>query len=779
MQLTENKIRKPYIVAGGYNPGNGKQLVPFQFYYNDINVHINGFDIVLPVTLGWRGTYYETFNGAFIKRVDPVAVSQCGEGASNGDKLLDRLRDEGYDVIIFMNDNGIDYMENNAALLMELIAIVNNEKMNGANPSFFENIVGGYSAGAVSTRLALSQMEAKFRQGLGPNPHTKMWMSIESENQASNVPLGLQHFLDFQSNSNNLLPDWGFNILQVVADFVNYETAQLAQSFSENPGAWELTRFTSLNPSGGPTTYRSDLLSTFAGVNSSNGYPEFCRRVGVSMGSGKAIKVPHASSLMFDTQLKFDPFGNTHSDYQDPCLGTYTVYEPYAIKTTTARWWSAINSTNSNIFDGKVEMNGTWTWCNRLCLGSINVPGVGWVCTCIGPYTTQLGGTGYVIIGDKHVAKPTAAIADNWDDAPASLLSSQVELYTTSVYPFYNNWFAGNAYCNKDLSLHSFAPAVSTLDLHNPSTGLAADYFTDSPVSLNLMFNTKDIFGTPTAEINKSFGYPHLKHPSNHYQITPYDAVYAIGDNVGFLGDGSTPRTPNQFHNEDPQIFMGDYIARVEVAPTDLFLSDRVIGSVLINPCSSPGCYTAEFEARNTILVGNGIYGLNNNVNFLTPDGDFSVSSNTKAIIHCGIEIQLLPGTNVDAGSELDAFILPFNPLICGDHLFRSANNNNNSGGNTNSLGITQSIQPAKNIVTAKRQTNTIKVYPNPNNGTLSIERETEEDAKIRISDLTGKTVYETNINGAGLNNIDLSMLQDGIYMLMVGAERFKIIITK
>ncbi|MBI4645397.1 MAG: hypothetical protein HY738_02095 [Bacteroidia bacterium] len=111
-----------------------------------------------------------------------------------------------------------------------------------------------------------------------------------------------------------------------------------------------------------------------------------------------------------------------------------------------------------------------------------------------------------------------------------------------------------------------------------------------------------------------------------------------------------TPKPSNQFHVEDPQVQIGDYLARIEVAPEDLFLSNRNLGATLFE--DTPDNYrTAEFEARNSIIVGNGIYGQNNNLYYLTPDGDFVVDNNSKAIMHAGYEIEFLSGTEVEYGS--------------------------------------------------------------------------------------------------------------------------------
>ncbi len=770
------KIRKPYIISVGFNPGDGKQLVS-NHLPTFLNMILNLVTINVP--LGgwggdWRGTYYEAYNGGWNKRYSITEANQCGEGSSNGNLYLDRLRDEGYDVIILLYDNGTDYIENNAKLLKKLISDVNTEKF--GNGFYFENVVSGYSAGAVSTRLALAEMEAEYKAGIGPHPHTKMWVSIEGEMQASNVPLGLQCLLDYQSNPAFLLPPLlTLNPLANAADNLNCTVASIAQSLSHNPTAFELTKYTSSFPVTNPTPARQGLLNTFSTIpgNSSNGYPEFCRRVGVAQGSSKGTNIPHSFNYFFDSQLGFNSGSGASTSVPSSCGGAYTWYMPGTGKRTTASWW---NGSNSNVFDASIFIDSRFTIFPMTCI-NINLPSyLGGGCHCLGPYNVG----SYISYGNVTVSKPS--VTNNWDDVPASTLSAHLEVYgkvsggggVSSAYPFYNSWFAGNfSFCNIDPNLHCFAPTVSTLDLHDPITGQPANNFT-TPLSFNLMYNNKDLLGNPTQEPNRRYGFPYMKNP-NHYLITPFDAVYAIGDNNG-TDVNSKARPDNQLHVEDPQVFMGDYLARVEVAPTDLFLSNRNVGSTLNSSCTSPGCYKAEFEARNNIFVGNGIYGLNGNQNYLTPDGNFSVINNAKAILHSSNVIGLLPGTNIFSGGEADVYIQGYS---CSDQLFRMSNNNNGGGRGGNSINPnTENVQQAKSVISAKKS-NAVKIYPNPTSGNFSVEREAEDEAKIKISDLTGKIVFETVIKSSGINNIETHNLQNGIYMLEVGDEKFKIVISK
>ena len=70
-----------------------------------------------------------------------------------------------------------------------------------------------------------------------------------------------------------------------------------------------------------------------------------------------------------------------------------------------------------------------------------------------------------------------------------------------------------------------------------------------------------------------------------------------------------------------------------------------------------------------------------------------------------------------------------------------------------------------------------LKVYPNPTNGVVSISFETDdsEDVTFRITDMAGKEVWkrvDKNVNGAYTGDIDLTRLPNGVYMLEVTSNQ-------
>ncbi|MBI4645404.1 MAG: T9SS type A sorting domain-containing protein [Bacteroidia bacterium] len=786
-------MRKPYIISAGFNPGGGKKLVEdlVTIWYLSIDFPIptqpppnNYFTINIP-TFGWngewRGTYYETYNGVFNKRFSPDEFETNGAN-SNGCNYLDRLREEGYDIIILSYNEWTDKMKNNAALFIKLIDEVNNIKFN--NGFYFENVVSGYSAGGVSTRLALAWMESMYKQDpvTYHHPHTKMWVSAESENQGANVPLGLQHLLWYQANPFNI-----FTLgkpLQVTIDGINQIVASVALQFNFNQTARELTayiphytqtgaelfqigtelyrldpNFLSADP--GPDYLRDELLNLFASVpgNSLSGYPEFCRRIGVAQGSGLGEETSHTDPVIFSSELYSIP-EELQIPIIPPWCGTYTHKFPSSQKTTLARWWSDVNP-GSPIFEGTNKLDGSWTVFPKSC-----DPSCTW---CFGPIELP---SVVIIFSEYTIPKPT--VTQNYDDIPASTQAAQIELGTMSAYPIYNwDWLIplqpSSSYY--DPKLHAFAPTVSTLDLHNPDNGYApADNFT-SPVDLGLMqINPID------QEEDRRFGFPFINHPVDHYQITPYDAVFAIGDN-NFDVNGN-PKPTNQFHVEDPQIAIGNYLARIEVAPEELYLSNMSVGSS--KQSGDANQYIAEYEARNAIFVGNGIYYEKDYQYYLTPDGDFRVDNGNKAIIHSGYEIEFLPGTEITYGSELEAYIEPYD---CENLMLKNLNVENDAGNDMNEYFKTE-MTKLESKKQEKEEKYYIKVFPNPNYGMLTISTNIREnEMTVTVQELTGKQVYNERFTQILNNDINIKYLDNGIYLLRVKcsgkSEIFKIIVAK
>ncbi|WP_426431303.1 T9SS type A sorting domain-containing protein [Winogradskyella sp. HB-48] len=209
-------------------------------------------------------------------------------GNSGAQNLADLVRTEGFDVIILnfpvyvraadgaTVDGGTDFIERNAMLLVELLGIINAAKA-GNSPE--QNVIIGPSMGGLISRYALNYMESN-----GLDADTRLYMSFDSPHHGANVPIGLQHQLNFLAN----------NGTQPIT-----EVQPLINSFLKSPAARQLLidHFEAHLQSGStvnfdPTLtlpqahpFRAQFESNINSFNTS-GFPENTRNVAIINGSG-------------------------------------------------------------------------------------------------------------------------------------------------------------------------------------------------------------------------------------------------------------------------------------------------------------------------------------------------------------------------------------------------------------------------------------------------------------------------------------------------------------
>ena len=112
--------------------------------------------------------------------------------------LGDLMRAQGYDVIVLnfptysrdastIIDGGVDYIQRNAMILVELMNQINAQKIGNE-----KNVVIGPSMGGLISRYALRYMEQN-----GLNPDTRLYLSFDAPHLGANVPIGFQHLFNY------------------------------------------------------------------------------------------------------------------------------------------------------------------------------------------------------------------------------------------------------------------------------------------------------------------------------------------------------------------------------------------------------------------------------------------------------------------------------------------------------------------------------------------------------------------------------------------------------
>jgi hypothetical protein len=259
-------------------------------------------------------------------------------GSSGSQNLADLVRAQGFDVIILnfpvyvraadgaTVDGGADFIERNAMLLVELLNIINTAKAPN-NPE--QNVIIGPSMGGLISRYALNYMEANTL-----NADTRLYISFDSPHHGANVPIGLQHQLNFLAN----------NPLNPVT-----ELQPLIEGFLKSPAARQLlidhlephlldpnTDVYSFDPSLTLPIAHPYRIEFESRINSftSNGFPENTRNVSIINGSG--IGSPYLAAdgttpvtngfTIVDTTIPVDgPLGPVNVDIEinmTPAAGT-------------------------------------------------------------------------------------------------------------------------------------------------------------------------------------------------------------------------------------------------------------------------------------------------------------------------------------------------------------------------------------------------------------------------------------------------------------------------
>ena len=366
----------------------------------------------------------------------------------------------------------------------------------------------------------------------------------------------------------------------------------------------------------------------------------------------------------------------------------------------------------------------------------------------------------------------------HFEDVPASVPATHSELFRHSSYRIFSNPFIGGT-VSRDLTMHSLAPVTSVLDMKDPSNPSQNAPFTLSAESAGLLM-VRPSSGGPVQHPLKRFGFPHLSYPSNPYLLTPYDGVYAVGDNN--LDVNNNPKPDNQCHVEDVQSPVADYLSQAEVAPIKLYLCNHTVGASASARSGCSGGYKAEFEAREKIIAGNtedgtaSIYLVDNTSPlFLSPQGDFKVAVGTSASLHAGESVVFYPGTEFPEGCEVAAYIQPFpSGTGCSNVLNRQANKGDETISVISNGGQLSESSPA--AVVAEN----VQIYPNPAKSNIKVKNYSgSESSELLIYNLSGQIVQKSMLNNEAENSLELNQLENGIYFLRVDGKNFKLIISK
>ena len=259
---------------------------------------------------------------------------ESGTGTSN---LADLLRAEGYDIVIlnFTNytrtadgaeiDGGVDFMERNAMLLVELLDIINAAK---ADNEPEENVIIGAGMGGVISRYALNYMETNTLEA-----DTRLNISFDAPHYGVNIPIGLQHQLNFLAYNDY---ETGDEIKPVIDGFFNSPAGKqlLIDHFNAHLLPGDLVNFDPALTLPQPDAFRTIFENNINSMGT-NGFPSEVRNVTIANGSGigssyfamgeSGVLVSNGFTVMSTTLLVPTGFGDAIVDLDinfTPSAGT-------------------------------------------------------------------------------------------------------------------------------------------------------------------------------------------------------------------------------------------------------------------------------------------------------------------------------------------------------------------------------------------------------------------------------------------------------------------------
>jgi pimeloyl-ACP methyl ester carboxylesterase len=130
-----------------------------------------------------------------------IATMYAGLNYGSSQNLADYLRSQGFDIILLnfptytrentttVVDGGVDYIQRNAMILVELINQINAQKVGSQ-----KNVVIGPSMGGLIARYALRYMETNTL-----NHDTRLYISFDTPHLGANVPIGFQHLFNYMA----------------------------------------------------------------------------------------------------------------------------------------------------------------------------------------------------------------------------------------------------------------------------------------------------------------------------------------------------------------------------------------------------------------------------------------------------------------------------------------------------------------------------------------------------------------------------------------------------
>jgi Secretion system C-terminal sorting domain/Putative serine esterase (DUF676) len=300
----------------------------------------------------------------------------AGLNYGTSQNLADYLRTQGFDIVMLnfptytrpstttVIDGGVDYIQRNAMILVELINQINAQKVGTQ-----KNVIIGPSMGGLISRYALRYMETNSL-----NHDTRLYISFDSPHLGANIPIGFQHLFNYMAFG----PLGDVTLQGLVNGMIKSPAARemLIDHLEGHLQTGSATEFNtasaSLVPTGSPnfrTAFQTELNTM--------GFPQSVRNVAISNGASNGAMTGTPDMMVMDhtfnitsTQraiinLRFTPLANQTNQVSRFRGQTYiftwlTIYESLA-NSKSPTFTNGLDSAPGGRFDmsGLAAIAGT------------------------------------------------------------------------------------------------------------------------------------------------------------------------------------------------------------------------------------------------------------------------------------------------------------------------------------------------------------------------------------------------------------------------------------
>src|SRR5690554_4685235 len=257
------------------------------------------------------------------------------------------------------------------------------------------------------------------------------------------------------------------------------------------------------------------------------------------------------------------------------------------------------------------------------------------------------------------------------------------------------------------------------------------------------MYNEFDYH--PVNDISNTFGYPNLGRPNDHFNITPFEAIYVDPQTYQHI-------KMKEYVDDDDldDIFLvhtRNFILN-EVESDIVYLQNKVIGKNHIQ--WKPYRYKAWYKATDRVVFGD-------SVTPKTDIGPYIIEETGEITAYACNGVTLKPGFHAKAGSKFHAFV---HCDGCSRPREQGMKMSNDETEETREEQHIISIETL-NVIDENKQHTTLKVYPNPSNNGFTIEFP-DATGEYVISNTNGKRIKENKV----LTKTTFIQLPKGVYFI-------------